>query len=237
MTDTMSTAVAQPDSETRTPFISVVLADDHPLIISGMRRTIEHAEDIDVVGEARTGPQLFDLVERRSPDVVLMDLQMPGTNGFDLIEQIRDSYPDVKVVILSASDERSVIDAALHAGAKAYVIKSAMPSDIAAVLRQVASGAVFLAPPTRPESRPRPNQPRRPDLTEREHAVLEAVVAGMTTAQISRQLWISEHTIKFHLTNIYRKLGVTNRAGAVRHALELGIGVGRSGPHDSQGLV
>ncbi len=228
----MTTGLIQHESEARGAIISVVLADDHPLIIAGMRRTIEHADDIDVVGEARTGPQLLDLIDRRRPDVVLMDLGMPGTNGIECIERIRDGFPEVKIVILSASDDRMVIDATLRSGAKAYVIKSAMPSDIAAVLRQVASGAVFLAPAVPPDTRPASDQPRRPDLTEREQAVLSAVVAGMTTAQISRELWISEHTIKFHLTNIYRKLGVTNRAGAVRHALELGIGVGRSGPPD-----
>jgi DNA-binding NarL/FixJ family response regulator len=203
--------------------VKVLLADDHPLIIAGVRRTIEHLDDMEVVGEANSGPALMELVERRGPDIVLMDLRMPGVTGTDAIEGIRQSFPNVKVVVLSASDDRQTIDSALHAGASAYVLKSAHTIDIASVLRQVSSGAVFHAPsyaPSRPEQE---SGSSLPALTDRERSILSAVAAGMTTAAISRDLWISEHTIKFHLTNIYRKLGVANRAGAVRYALEHGI--------------
>ena len=148
---------------------------------------------------------------------------MPGVAGVEVIEQIRQTWPEIKTVVLSACDDRATIDAALHAGASAYVLKSARTIDIASVLRQASSGAVFHAPsyaPPRPEAG---DEPALPALTERERSILSAVASGMTTAAISRDLWISEHTIKFHLTNIYRKLGVANRAGAVRYALEHGI--------------
>jgi DNA-binding NarL/FixJ family response regulator len=215
--ESFSTAV-----ETST--IKVLLADDHPLIIAGVRRTIEHLEDMEVVGEAHSGPALMQLVERRGPDIVLMDLRMPGVRGVEVIQRIREGWPSVKVVILSASDDRQTIDEALQAGASAYVLKSAHTVDIASVLRQASSGAVFHAPSYSPSRPAVTTDASLPVLTDRERSILSAVAAGKTTAAISRDLWISEHTIKFHLTNIYRKLGVANRAGAVRYALEHGIG-------------
>jgi DNA-binding NarL/FixJ family response regulator len=203
--------------------LKVLIADDHPLIIAGLRRTIEHLDDMQVVGEAHSGPELTQLVERRRPDVVLMDLRMPGVTGVEMIELIRQRWPDTKTIVLSACDDRPTIDAALHAGASAYVLKSARTVDIASVLRQASSGAVFHAPASVPARAADPDAPASPSLTDREVSVLSAVAAGMTTAAISRDLWISQHTIKFHLTNIYRKLGVANRAAAVRYALEHGL--------------
>ncbi len=200
--------------------IRVLIADDHPLIIAGIRRSIEHVDEIEVVGEAHSGPELLSMVQRRSPEIVLMDLRMPGVSGVECIEYLRTTWPELKVVVLSACDERPVIDAALRAGATAYILKSAHTIDVASVLRQAASGAVFHAPSSAPSSVEEPARSPAPLLTDRERAILSAVCTGLTTAAISHELWISEHTIKFHLTNIYRKLGVANRAGAVRYALE-----------------
>jgi DNA-binding NarL/FixJ family response regulator len=201
--------------------LRVLIADDHPLMISGIRRALERGGGIEIVGEAHSGPQVMQLIERRCPSLVLLDLRMPGVDGTSCIEQIRASFPDVKVVVLSACDDRPSIDAALAAGASAYVIKNVNPLDIAAVLRQAATGGVYhaIARPQVVGEQLRP-EAQAPLLTARERTILEAVGAGLTTAAISQQLWVSEHTIKFHLTNIYRKLGVTNRAAAVRYALE-----------------
>ncbi len=203
--------------------LKVLIADDHPLIIAGIRRTIEHLDDMQVIGEARSGPELTQLIERRRPDIVLMDLRMPGVAGVEMIELIRQRFPQTKTIVLSACDDRPTIDAALRAGASAYVLKTAHTVDIASVLRQASSGAVFHAPASAPVAPVGSVPPASPALTDRERSILSAVAAGMTTAAISRELWISEHTIKFHLTNIYRKLGVPNRAGAVRYALQHGI--------------
>ena len=203
--------------------IKILLADDHPLIIAGIRRTLDHVEDMEVVGEARTGEELLQLVERRGPDIVLMDFKMPGMHGVEMIERIRASWPEVKIVVLSASDERPTIDAALQRrrqrlrpqerahgghrlGASSGLQRRGLPR---AGFGPSRSGA--------------DQGPVLPILTDRERSILSAVASGMTTSAISRDLWISEHTIKFHLTNIYRKLGVVNRAGAVRYALENGI--------------
>ena len=205
--------------------IRVLIADDHPLIIAGIRRTIEQSEDFEVVGEARSAGELMTLIERRSPDLALLDLRMPGVSGVEHIEAIRERWPEIKVVVLSACDDRPSIDSALNAGANAYMLKTTTAVDISSVLRQVSRGVVFHAPSAPPVIGVSPSQPEKPVLTDREQTILAAVGAGLTTAAISRELWVSEHTIKFHLTNIYRKIGVSNRAGAVRYALEHGLAV------------
>lgn len=202
--------------------LKVLIADDHPLIIAGIRRTIEHVDDMHVVGEAQSGAELVQLIERRRPDIVLMDLRMPGVTGTEMIELIHERWPDTKTVVLSACDDAPVIESALEAGASAYVLKTAGSLDITSILRQAANGEVLPAPVTMPP-RSAPAEPDVPALTERERDILARVAAGMTTAAISRELWVSEHTIKFHLTNIYRKLGVPNRAAAVRYALDHGL--------------
>ena len=204
--------------------IKVLIADDHPLIIAGIRRTIEHLDDMRVVGEAHTGPELIQLIERRCPDVVLMDLRMPGADGVQLIEQICRCWPHIKAIVLSACDDGPTIDAALNAGATAYVLKTARTADLASVLRQASRGDDLPAPTAAPRRPGESAGPAAATLTDRERSILSAIACGLTTAAISRDLWISQHTIKFHLTNIYRKLGVPNRAGAIRYALENGIG-------------
>jgi len=211
------------DVESEAP-LKVLIADDHPLMIAGVRRVLERSDNIEIAGEAHSGPELIRLIERRRPQVVLTDLRMPGANGTECIEQIRDKWPEIRVVVLSACEDRPAIDGALNAGASAYVVKSINATDIAAVLRQAASGSVFHgtgAPPSAVDECA--DESALPELTERERAILEAVAEGKTTATISRELWVSEHTVKFHLTNIYRKLGVSNRAGAVRYALQNGL--------------
>jgi DNA-binding NarL/FixJ family response regulator len=200
--------------------LKVLIADDHPLMLQGIRRALEASDDIDVVGEARCGEGVLALVERRNPDVVLLDLHMPGLCGIDCIRAIRRACPDVKIVVISASDDRANIDAALLAGASAYILKSVSPMDIPSVLRQASVGAVFHVPSAPPTPIGVQAPPSGPELTPRETTILTAVANGLTTKAISRDLWLSEHTVKFHLTNIYRKLGVSNRSGAVRYAME-----------------
>jgi DNA-binding NarL/FixJ family response regulator len=200
--------------------LKVLIADDHPLMLQGIRRALEASEGIDVVGEARSGEELLALVERRKPDLVLMDLHMPGLDGLECVAELRRCWPEVKTVMISASDDRASIDAALLAGASAYILKSVSPMEIPAVLRQASAGVVYHAPSA---AHPRIGaQPPAdgPELTPRETTILTAVASGSTTKAISEELWLSEHTVKFHLTNIYRKLGVSNRSAAVRYAFE-----------------
>jgi DNA-binding NarL/FixJ family response regulator len=204
--------------------LKVLVADDHPLIVQGLRRTLEACDDIEVVGEARTGTEVLPLVERRSPGIVLLDLRMPEMDGVECITEIKRSWPEVKAVVLSGSDDRGSIDAAIKAGASAYVIKSVSSLDVPALLRQVAAGYTLFQSP-KDDCRMSAGADQEPEttLTERELTILAAVADGLTTKAISGELWVSEHTVKFHLTNIYRKLGVSNRSGAVRFAYEHGL--------------
>ena len=126
--------------------LKVLIADDHPLMLQGIRRALETSESIEVVGEARSGEEVLALVERRKPDLVLLDLHMPGLGGLMCVAELKERFPDVKTVVISASDDRASIDAALHAGANAYILKSVSPVDIPSVLRQAATGAVYHAP-------------------------------------------------------------------------------------------
>lgn len=208
----------------RPPRITVLIADDHPLVIAGIRRALEGNDDIDVVGEARSGREALQMIERRLPKLVLLDLNMPGVSGLECIEQIAADWPTIKVIVLSACDDRATINAALAAGASAFVVKSVMTMDLASVVRQASIGGVFHAAVTQPLAGGfAPDAEPRTGLTARESAILAAVASGLTTAAISKELWVSEHTVKFHLTNIYRKLGVSNRAGAIRYALERNV--------------
>jgi DNA-binding NarL/FixJ family response regulator len=200
--------------------LKVLIADDHPLMLQGIRKALEASDDIEVVGEARSGEEALALVERRNPDLVLLDLHMPGLGGLDCVAELKRSRPEVKTVVISASDDRASIDSALLAGASAYILKSVSPMDIPSVLRQASIGAVYHVP-----SAPAPRNGEEPtaggpDLTPRETTILTAIASGSTTKAISQDLWLSEHTVKFHLTNIYRKLGVSNRSAAVRYAFE-----------------
>jgi DNA-binding NarL/FixJ family response regulator len=199
--------------------LKVLIADDHPLVRAGIRRTLEASRGIRVVGEAGSGSELLALIERRRPQLVLLDLRMPGLDGLDCIAAISRSWPDIRTVVISACEDRASIAGALAAGASAYVVKSANPAALADVLRAAWSGEgkqTVYAPLARDDGA----QAAPAGLTPREIAILRAVAGGLTTRAISQQLWLSEHTVKFHLTNIYRKLGVSNRSGAVRYALE-----------------
>jgi DNA-binding NarL/FixJ family response regulator len=214
--------------------LRVLIADDHPLVLVAVRTVLEASEEIEVAGEARSAPEVLALVGRRSPDVVLLDLRMPGAEGGSLIAQLRGEHPAVKVVVLSASDDAASVRQALDAGACAYVLKSTKPVDIVSVLREVGGGQTVFRPSTGAPAalaplgasgarEAREDPATEAGLTERELTILAAVAGGSTTKAISAELWVSEHTVKFHLTNIYRKLGVANRSGAVRYAVEHGL--------------
>lgn len=196
----------------------VLLADDHRLVLQGVKTVLNSVEGIEVVGEAVTGGQVLPLIGRTDPDVVLLDIRMPDLDGLACLDQIRVRFPAVKVVVLSAFGDQDHIDAALRRGASGYIIKSVNPFDLPAALRQAVEGTVFhAASPTSDDAG------RSIGLTERESEILKAVARGLSNQAIGKSLWISEPTVKYHLTNIYRKLGVGKRAEAVRYAYERGL--------------
>ena len=204
--------------------LKVCIADDHVLILNAVRAALTQAGDIEVVGAAHSGRETLELVEQHEPDLVLLDHRMPDVDGLSCLKTIKERWPQVQVVMLSASEDASQIAAALDAGASAYIGKRINPQDLASALRQVAAGVVYQRSADAIEETTSAGPPDRGDeLTKRERTLLEAIAQGLSTKQISRELWISEKTVKFHLTNIYRKLGVHNRTGAMRYAFDHGL--------------
>src|SRR5579862_749337 len=191
--------------------IKVVIADDHRLIVEGIKRALEESSDFDVVGEASSGSQVLPLVARTNPDLVLLDLRMPGADGLTCLSRIVKQHPSVKVVILSVSTDENVIQTVLKRGAAAYIVKSVNPIDLPSALRQAMEGTVYTAIGL-PE---RDNPARAAGLTE--------LARGLSNEAIGKELWVAEQTVKFHLTNIYRKLGVSNRTEAARLAYQHGL--------------
>lgn len=196
--------------------VRVLIADDHELTIEGIRHALADAADIEVVGDARVGGDVLRLALALRPDVVLQDLSMPGMDGLMCLQQLRERLPKIKVVVLSATPDTALIEAAISYGASAYIVKGIDPRDLAGTLRNVVEGNVYM-----PLRRPPPPTLAAP-LTAREESILHLLAQGRTNRRIAQELWVSEVTVKFHLTNIYRKLNVTNRTGAVRMAFALG---------------
>jgi len=201
--------------------VRVLIADDHRLIAEGIKRSLEEEPDFEVVAEAQTGSQVLPLIRRTNPDLVLLDLRMPGTDGLTSLEQIRRDHPSIKVVILSASSDQAVIQAALAKGASAYVLKSVNPVDLASTLRQVMEGSVFHAVGLPQHGSG--SAAAELGLTSREVSILNALARGLSNQAIGKELFVAEQTVKFHLTNIYRKLDAANRTEAVRLAYQRGI--------------
>ena len=198
--------------------IRVLLADDHRLILEALERTFDEVEGIEIVGTANDGRQVVPLITRTNPDLVLLDMRMPEMDGLTCLERIRKQHPRVKVVMLSAFDDPERVRAALKRGASAYIVKTVNPLDLPAALRQVVQPTIYFGLP------PQEDDPAAAaGLTERETAMLRALARGLSNAAISREFWVTEQTVKFHLTNIYRKLGVENRTEATRYAYQHGL--------------
>ena len=195
--------------------LNVVVVDDHGLALEGVRLALGQAKHIELVGDTSEGRQALPLVDRTQPDVVLLDVQLPDLNGLDVLRLLRRRHPEVTVVMFSGDDDQGVVDEALHLGASGFVPKSIEPAELPAALRQAVEHPATPPPRGRAWSPPA----ERPRLTPKEHQVLEQLARGLSNAEIGRALWLSQQTVKFHLTNVYRKLGVTNRTEAARVAL------------------
>jgi DNA-binding NarL/FixJ family response regulator len=197
--------------------LRVVVCDDHELMRSALCAVLTPDEGLEVVGEAADGNAMLALVEATEPDVVLLDLGLPGLDGLRCLELLRERHPDVATVVVSATDDPATIDAAFRRGAAAYALKSVNPLDLPATVRQAVEGSVF-----RPDrSAAGALEPSRATgLSEKEAVVLAELAKGHSNREIAQTLWLSEQTVKFHLRNVYRKLGVANRTDALRLALE-----------------
>lgn len=190
-------------------------------MLEGVRRVLEESEGFEIVGESRVGTDLLQLIEQAHPDVVLLDTGMPGIDGPAYVERIRSSYPKVKVVVLSVLSDPVQIQAALVRGASAYIVKSINPLDLASAIRQAVDGTVFhlLSLVDVGENA----IAKAAGLTGREIMIIKAVARGLSNQAIAKEMWVTEQTVKFHLTNVYRKLHLSNRTEAARWALEQGV--------------
>jgi NarL family two-component system response regulator YdfI len=210
--------------------LRVLIADDHLIIREGLRLILETVEDMELAGEALDGAEAVRLAGELQPDVVLMDLRMPGMDGLAAIEHLRREQPQIAVVILTTYNEDDLMRRGLRAGARGYLLKDTSRETLLNTIRAAARGEMLLkpeivagllahdegaAPPTRP--------PSVLELTEREGEVLAAVARGERSKEIASRLGITERTVKAHLTSIYNKLGVDSRAAAIAVAARRGL--------------
>ncbi|MEZ5170375.1 MAG: response regulator transcription factor [Acidimicrobiia bacterium] len=218
----------QPEVETGEP-LRVLIVDDHALFRRGLELVLSQEDDIDVVGEATDGDAAVESAESLGPDVILMDVRMPGTSGIDAARKIREQHPATKILMLTVSDdERDLFDSVL-AGADGYLLKEVSIEDVADAVRAVARGHGLVSPSLTPKllsefnAVARRAEDRRlahtPRLTAREVEVLKLVAKGESNREIAEHLYIAENTVKNHIRNILEKLGLHSRMEAVVYAL------------------
>lgn len=209
---------------------SVFLADDHPVVRQGLRTLLAGEPDLQVVGEESDGLRVAALVERLAPDVLLLDVSMPGKNGLEVTREVAQRSPRTRVLILSMHANEEYVLEALRAGAAGYVLKDSAPEEILRAVRDVAAGRRHLGPPFSDravEAYAERTQPEALDpfrsLTDREREVLQMAAEGHGNAEIGRRLFISPRTVEVHRANLMRKLGLANQTDLVRFALRRGI--------------
>jgi DNA-binding NarL/FixJ family response regulator len=201
--------------------IRVLLADDHRMVRAGLRALLANAADVSVVAEAADGAQAVQAVADSGPDLVLMDLSMPVLDGIAATRAIRAGHPAVRVVVLSSFDDQDRVRQALQAGATGYVLKDCTPEQLLAAIRSAAAGHAPLDPRVAGALLPDTGQPSVAEqLSQRELQVLRLASQGLANKQIGRTLGIAERTVKVHLGNIFRRIGVSDRTSAALWARE-----------------
>jgi NarL family two-component system response regulator LiaR len=203
---------------------SAVILDRQPLWLEAVELVLGRI-NVRVVGKATAPGKALELIEAQRPDIFVTGIEMDAgeLDGIDCIARARELVPSLRAVVLSAHTETGYIDAALDAGAVAYVVKSAHPDDLASAIRQAFEHSVYFAdarPAPVPEQAPSwtPAAETKHDLTRREREILQLVAEGHSNAKLAKMLWVTEQTVKFHLSNVYRKLDVSNRTEAARWA-------------------
>ncbi|MGH2748453.1 MAG: response regulator [Actinomycetota bacterium] len=210
--------------------LRIIIADDHPVFRDGLKALLDSTPDITVVGEATTGVEAIEVAAELQPDVVVMDINMPDTNGIEATRQIVATSPHIRVLVLTMFDDDDSVFAGMRAGASGYLLKGADQQEILRGIVAVGSGeAIFGAPIAQRVmayfSRERTGRLSPfPQLTEREHEVLELAAAGTNNQGIARRLGISEKTVRNHVSNIFVKLQVADRAQMIVRAREAGLG-------------
>ena len=203
--------------------IRILLVDDHPVVRHGLRGMLEAEPDLTVVGEASSGVEGLERALELRPEIVLMDLRMPGGDGVTATERILARAPGTRVMVLTTYDTDRDILRAIEAGACGYLLKDAAPAELADAVRAAARGETVLSPSVASTLVRQVRRPAPPALSARETEVLRLVARGATTADIGRQLFISEATVKTHLLRVFNKLDVADRTAAVNTAMDLGL--------------
>jgi len=204
---------------------TVVVVDDHRLVRAGLRTIIDASVDLSVVGEAADGAEAVEVVSRLAPDVVLMDLSMPGVDGVEAIRRLRADGSTAPVVVLTSFAEAERVRSAVDAGAVGYLLKDSEPGDVLDAVRAAAAGHAPLDPRVARALLPSSDRHQAgPTLSQRERQVLTHVAGGMANKQIARALGISERTVKVHLGNVFRQIGVGDRTSAALWARDHGVG-------------
>jgi DNA-binding NarL/FixJ family response regulator len=216
--------------------IRILIADDHPVFRFGLRALLNAMPDTEVVGEVTSGEEALALAEAVRPDVVLMDINMPGVNGIEATRRIRETNPDIRILMVTMLEDDSIF-AAMRAGARGYVVKGAEPTEVLRAIRVVADGEAifspaiaerlihyFANPPSSASDAPPPAAPAFPELTDRERGVLGLIAQGLTNSAIAERLMLSPKTVRNYITEIFSKLQVADRAQAIIRARDAGLG-------------
>ena len=219
---------------------AVVIVEDHPMLVDAEEALLTQ-EGFQVTGTANSGTEAIRMIAEQGPDVVVLDLELADVDGLDLLHEIVTRHPETRVVVYSGTPSKERVDEALEAGAAAFVRKAGNPADLVSAIYQVTGARSMFFP----SAARRPNRPERPPapavLTKREVDILTLVAKGATNAAVANKLAVSEQTVKFHLSNIFRKIGVANRTAATRWAETRGLLSGRlpeaRSPHGSADAV
>ena len=205
--------------------IRVLIADDHAVVRQGLRTFLGLQEDIDVVGEAADGEEALALAERLAPDVVLIDLVMPGVDGIEALRRLRDRMPAARAIVLSSFVDDDKLFPAVRAGAAGYLLKDVQPQELVAAIRTVHGGGALLHPTVAARLM---EELADDPLTPREREVLALIGRGLPNKQIARELGIAEKTVKAHVSAVLAKLGVSDRTQAALYAVREGLAGGPS---------
>ena len=211
--------------------ISILIADDEPAFRSGLRALLRSAEDLVLVGDAATGDEVIRLAADLQPDIVLMDINMPGVNGIEATRRVLTTSPHIGILMLTMFEDDDSVFAAMRAGARGYLLKGALKAEILRAIQTVSGGGVVFGAAIaqrmmRYFTGLKPVEPAElfPELTERERQVLNLIAQGYNNAEMAQRLTLSGKTIRNHITNIFSKLQVADRAQAIVRAHEAGLG-------------
>ena len=202
--------------------IRVMIVDDHPMVAEGIEALLETYDDVEVVATTSNGRDAVKVADTLLPDVILLDLNMPGVTGFAATEMILEKQPEMRILILSMHDSPEYISSALDHGARGYILKDVPTDEIKTAIDKVMAGEEYLCVGARASLQPRITDGRQP-LTSREQTILLQVAQGKSNRDVASELEISVHTVETHRKNIKRKLGINSTAGLTRYALEHGV--------------